>query len=220
MKWPQRWGVLDEAGDVGSAEGSSRYLVVAVVLTGDLQPLRRIVARARKRLGKRLKDIPELKAKITPARLVERLLEDVVLEPVEIVAVILDKRHVQFPDAPEEQYRRAFAQAVRICLERYPYLSLIADKRYTQRYLEDRLAEVVMENLRGLSGQVVWRYEASESEKALQVADAVAWAVFQKYERGNDRFYRIVRERIIVEKVIKKKDWLTLGADSHRSEAE
>ncbi len=25
MRWPQRWGVLDEAGDVGSAEGSSRH---------------------------------------------------------------------------------------------------------------------------------------------------------------------------------------------------
>ncbi len=132
----------------------------------------------------------------------ERLLENVALEAVEIVAVILDKRRVRCVGVPEDQYRITFAQAVRSCLERYPYLSLIADKRYTQRYLEDRLAEVVMENLRDLPGQAVWRYEASESERALQVADAVAWAVFQKYERGNDRFYRVIQGRIVVEKVI------------------
>lgn len=201
MQSAYRWGVLDEAGDVGSAEGSSRYLVVAVVLTGDLQPLRRMVARVRKRLGKRLKEIPELKAKITPGKLVARMLEDVALQAVEIIAVILDKRHTRW-SVPEDRYRQVFARAVRNCLVRYPYLLLIADKRYTQRYLEDRLAEVVMEHLKDLPGRAVWRYEASESEKALQVADAVAWAIFQKYERGNDEFYRILQEKIIGEEVI------------------
>jgi len=36
MTWPLKRGVLDEAGDVGCAEGSSRYLVIAIVLIGNL----------------------------------------------------------------------------------------------------------------------------------------------------------------------------------------
>lgn len=66
--------------------------------------------------------------------------------------------------------------------------------------------------------RVTW---GGPKEKALQVADAVAWSIFQKYEQGDTMLYDTLREKIVLEEVVgKTKNWLTLGADSHRSEAE
>ena len=64
---------------------------------------------------------------------------------------------------------------------------------------------------------LVIEHAESESESALQVADAVAWALFQKHERGDESFYGLVKDKIVVEELWKPKDWLTLEADSHRS---
>ncbi len=61
--------VFDEAGDTGTSPHSSRYLVVAGIVGSDLMPLRRAVMRTRKSLGKKLRDIPELKAWHTPAKI-------------------------------------------------------------------------------------------------------------------------------------------------------
>ncbi len=84
----------------------------------------------------------------------------------------------------------------------YPYLSLTLDRRYTKQYQEDRLVEALLGSTVALSGNVIFQYEASEREKAIQAADAVAWALFQKYEHGDETFYRVIREKIIVEEVV------------------
>jgi len=41
----------------------------------------------------------------------------------------------------------------------------------------------------------------------LQAADAVAWAFFQKYERGDTRFFDIIAPNVIVEELFKETDW-------------
>lgn len=94
------------------------------------------------------------------------------------------------------------------------------DKRYTDPRLRDRLVETLTD---GIGPQVVLVFQQIESrqEQALQVADAVAWSLFQKHEHGNETCYDILRDHIVVEDVVDKtKNWLSLGADSHRSKTE
>ena len=196
-------GFGDEAGDVGWGERSSRYLVVAIVLTDDPQRLRRTAARIRKGLRKKLKQIPELKAYHTPKSVVTRLLRKVAGQDVEIVAVVWRKEEGTKPGDPEEGYRHLCALAVRRCVERYPHLSLVLDRRYTNPGLRDSLVRKITGNI-GSSTVVVLQQSESRREKALQVADAVAWGIFQKYERGDETFYEIVREKIVVEEVVEK----------------
>jgi hypothetical protein len=202
MTWPQKRGVLDEAGDTGDAKGSSRYLVIAVVLTSNLHWLRKAALRAIRRMNKR--SLPELKAKHTPDKVMIQLLEDVAALDIEIAAVVLDKQKVKQPEDSEDLYRQVCARVVRRCLEKYPHFSLSVDKRYTNQQLRDRLVMAIFESTPHLPGDVVCEYADSEREKAMQVVDAVAWAVFQKYERGNETFYRIIRDRIIVEEMLER----------------
>ena len=41
-------------------------------------------------------------------------------------------------------------------------------------------------------------HEDSTRERALQVADAVAWVLFQKYERRDETFWEIIQENVVV----------------------
>jgi hypothetical protein len=71
-----------------------------------------------------------------------------------------------------------------------------------------RGATAIREGIVGLPQEVVLiRQEDSHSRKGLQAMDLVAWAIFQKYESGNDRFYTIVKDKIVVEEVVRHYLW-------------
>lgn len=203
------WAFVDETGDVGRAPGSSRYLIVAVVLARDPRPLRKAVVKTRKHLRKKLKNIPELKAKHTPQKVVARFLQYVVELDVEVVTAILDKRTAPVCSEPEDWYRLVCAEAVWPCFEKYGWLYLVLDRRYTDKKRRVKLNHSVLsKTFNSAQGPRAFMAEIehldSAQEKGVQVADAVAWSIGQKYERGNDRFYEIIKDKIIVEKVLGK----------------
>ena len=136
-------GFGDESGDVGWAKGSIRHLVVAVVLTDNPHQLRRTVARIRKGMRKKLKQIPELKAYHTPENVIMRLLRKVAEQDIEIVALVWTKRKPTDLTDPEDDYRHVCSLAVKRCVERYPQLSMVLDRRYTNPRLRDRLVETI-----------------------------------------------------------------------------
>jgi hypothetical protein len=45
---------------------------------------------------------------------------------------------------------------------------------------------------------VIQQLEARTCQE-LQIADAVAWAIFQKYSRGDAGLYKIIKGKIVVE---------------------
>ncbi len=196
-------GFGDEAGDVGGADGSTRYLVIGIILTDDPQSLRRLVARIRKGMRKRLKQMPELKAYHTPRSVVFRLLRKVAEADVEIIALVWRKHKTPGPADPEEGYRSLCALAVNQCLEQVGHLSLVLDKRYTNPRLRDLLVSRITDTI-APSAVLVLQQSESRQEKALQVVDAVTWSIFQKYERGDESLYEIVREKIVREVVVEE----------------
>jgi len=200
---PMKYGYLDEAGDVGRTEGASRHLVVALVVVANPEPLRKSVTRTRKSLGKKLKQIPEFKAKHTPKRITAKLLRRVVEAESEIVAAILDKQQVTQPEDPEDWYRGLCAQVIQQCIARHPLLHLVVDQRYTNPTLRQRLVEAIVGGIT-LPHAISFEHADSTQEKAIQVADAVAWALFQKYEWGDDDLYKIIEEKIVVEKMVRE----------------
>ena len=203
------WAFADETGDVGRAPGSSRYLIVAIVLTRNPRLLRKTVTKTRKHLRKKLKNIPELKAKRTPKKIVARFLRYIAELDVEIVAVVLDKHTASVRLDAEDWYRQTCAEAIRHCVERYTWLKLAADRRYTNQNLRDRLEQSILVRAGSASERTTLgliRVEQSDSvqEKGIQAADAVVWSLGQKYERGDDELYNIIKDKIIVEEVLRK----------------
>jgi hypothetical protein len=125
------------------------------------------------------------------------------------VAVVVDKRDIaRPPEDAEDIYREAVTRAVRHAVSRWPRIDLCLDKRYTTKTLRYRLEREIREGIADLHQEVVIiRQEDSIAYKELQAVDFVAWAFFQKYEQGNERFYQIIADKVIVEDVIKRRLW-------------
>lgn len=178
-----KYGFLDESGDVGCAEGSSHKLVVAIVATDNPARLRKVAARTRKSLRKRRKDIPEFKAFKTDVRITKRLLRHAAKTECDIVVLVADKKAMGDLDDPEALYRQLCASVVRRCLERHPQLSLCVDRRYTNPHLREKQNRAILKEISSVQKAVlVVEHSESKRESALQVADAVAWALFQTNE--------------------------------------
>lgn len=109
------------------------------------------------------------------------------------------------PAELEDIYRDAVGRAVRHAVIRWPRLVIVLDKRYTAKKLRYALEQSIREQISDLRQEVVLiQQEESLARKELQATDYVAWAFFQKYERGDSRFYDLIAERVIVEEVVER----------------
>jgi ferredoxin-fold anticodon binding domain-containing protein len=82
--------ILDEAGDVGYGESASAHFLVVAVVIGNIEVLRKIATRVRKRLDKRRRDIPEFKASKTDPRIIRNILSKIAAVDCEIIIVVAD----------------------------------------------------------------------------------------------------------------------------------
>lgn len=194
---PAKYGFLDESGNTRYGSTDSRFLIVSLVVVGYPERLRKAVTKTRKSLGKRLRDLPELKAATGDPRVVHKLLGRAVEIGFDAVAVILDKNSFPQPLEPEDLYRYACSTVVRAALERCGPLSLILDKRYKTDRQRQQLEQAIRTGVEDADMIRDILHEESHKERVLQVADAVCWSLFQRYERGNEEFWEVIRERVI-----------------------
>ncbi len=198
------YAVMDEAGDTGYKRGSSHYLIVAAIVCDSIVPLRKIVERTRDTLTKRMKQVSELKASQIPDNIVLRMLHQLAALDVEVYVTILGKEAVKRPADAEDWYRNAFSTCISNVLVRHPSLVAIMDRRYSKSAHHDKLIRAIMERVEGRGSKFTLYVENSEREKAMQLADAVAWSILQKYTYEDIRFYRAIEKRIKEEIVVVK----------------
>lgn len=198
---------VDEAGNTALSR-QNHILVAAALCMGNPRPIARIIRKTQKKYGSSLAS-GELKAKKAHALLVEHLLGNLAREEIAIFSVIVDRRNIQQPpkDA-EEIYRWAMARLVEKMVEKYPSLEIVLDRRYTTERLRDELERKIRERISPLPQHYVMiTQKDSALVKELQAVDFIAWAFFQKYERGNDRFYDLIAERIVEEEYVTRQAW-------------
>lgn len=201
------YGFVDEAGDADPYSGS-RFLVVAAFTTPIVRPIDLRVKRAHQSLGRAVQS-DELKASAQDQRVNERLLQSLAKEDISIVTAIIDKRAILRPPRDSEDiYREAVTREVSHCVTLWPRIELFLDQRYTNRGLQHRLERIIREGIANQHAEVVLIHqEDSRKNKGIQAADHIAWAIFQKYEAGNERFYQAIQPQIAKEEVIKHHLW-------------
>ena len=146
----------------------------------------------------------ELKASRSDDKVIRRVLQAVAAQDVAIIVVVVDKRGMRKPPRePEDLYRQAVARTIRLCVARWPRLEVILDKRYTQEHLRRKLERSVRDEIAGVAEQAVTiRQEDSQTVKGLQVADFVAWAMGQKHQRGDNRYFALIEDHVVIEEII------------------
>lgn len=114
----------------------------------------------------------------------------------------MDKRVGKLPSDPEEWYRDGLTECVAQIAAKHPRLEVLIDQRYTNKHRRRALLEAIASRV---SIPVLTITEASShEEKALQVADAVAWSIFQMHTWETDEFYRVIQGKIRNEIIIRK----------------
>lgn len=207
MSPPLQYAFLDESGTVSPFTGS-HFLVAALISTAHPRVLELHVRRAQKKYGASLRS-GEMKADSSREAVIAEILAAIASEPVTIITVAVDKQAIARPPTDSEDiYRQMVSQAVGHLLRRWPRVDICLDKRYTAERLRYRLERAVCEAVADLPHEVlIIRQEDSIARKELQAADFVAWAIFQKYERGDNRFYDIIAHRLVAEEVITQALW-------------
>jgi hypothetical protein len=201
------YAFMDESGTAGTETGT-HFLVIAVICGNQARDIEIPVQRAQKKFGTSLAS-GEMKANNSREVVILRLLGELVKEDIQIVAVIVDQKAVVRPPRDgEEIYRAVVSRAVHTLVERWPRIQICLDQRYTSDKLRFELEKRIREEIIDLPQKVVLiRQLNSQSQRGLQAADLIAWAFFQKYERGDSRFVDVFASRIVQEELILKKTW-------------
>lgn len=197
------YAFIDEFGGVGIFAPDEPVLVVAAVITTVPRNLELVIRRVHRSLGAG-SAVSELKASRSDVRVIRRVLQSVAAQDVAIIIVVVDKRRLlEAPKEPEDLYRQAVARVVRLCVARWPRLEVFLDRRYTHEHLRRKLERRIRDEIADVSAQaVVIRQEDSQAIRGLQVADFVAWAMGQKYQRGDDRYCELIEKCVVAEEVI------------------
>jgi hypothetical protein len=201
------YAFIDESG-TASVPGGTHFLVVAILSTKYPREIEMPVRRALKKFGPNLAR-GEIKAADFEERAVARFLKEIVKQNVSILALIVDQGVIlQPPKEMEDIYRRTVALSIYRLVERWQYLDICLDQRYTNKRHRFLLEKQIREAIQDLPQKVILIHqESSVNRKKLQAVDAVSWAFFQKYERSNSYFYDIIASKVVLEEVIYAQDW-------------
>lgn len=201
------YAFIDESGTVG-VESGTHFLVIAVVCGDNIRNIELPVQRALKKYGTSLSS-GEMKANSSREAVILRLLEDLIQEDIQIIAVSVNQKLIKnTPKDNEDIYRKAVSRAIYHLVKRWPRIQICLDRRYTNNRLRFNLEKHVREEISELPQKIVLIQQLnSQSNKGLQAADFIAWSFFQKYENNDARFVEILAEKILIEEVILEKDW-------------
>ena len=202
---------LDESGDLGfnfKKLKTSKYFVVAFLFVENKSSIEKIVKKTHAELKKKYKRrfgvLHSVKERpITRQRLLKRLNE----KDCAIMTIYLNKGKVYTKLQDEKQV--LYNYVTNILLDRIyskrlvagkDKITIVASRRETNRYLNENFKTYLNNQAKNhhkveVEAVIKTPYE----EKSLQVVDFVSWAIFRKYEYGDDSYYNIIRNKIVEE---------------------
>lgn len=202
---------MDESGDLGfdfNKKGTTKYFLLTFLFAENKKPVEKCVKKVHAGLKKKIKS----KSKALHAyhekpvtRL--RLLRCLAGRSVYIVTVILNKKKVY--TRLQEEKAVLYNYVTNILLDRVltkklinpeGRIELIASKRETNKFLNTNFKRYLKRQAtdnHDIDLKVV--IKTPHEEKSLQAVDFASWAIFRKYEYGDDYYYKEIKEIIVEE---------------------
>ena len=202
---------LDESGDLGfdfRKLKTSKVFVVTCLFTENKKPIEKIVKKTHSELKKKYKRrvgvLHAVKERpITRQRLLKRLNE----KDCAVMTIYLNKNKVYTKLQDEKQVLYNYVTNIlldRIYSKRLVAVKnkiiIVASRRETNKFLNENFKNY-------LNDQAKNRYQADidviirtpYEEKSLQAVDFVSWAIFRKYEHGDESYYNMIKNKIAEE---------------------
>lgn len=204
--------LLDESGDLGFSieRGSSKFFVVTVAFTKSKRSFEKIVRKVHRGLRKKFRKVGILHAYRETPITRTRVLKAVNEQDCSILAIVLNKKKVytKLQDEKPVLYNYVTNILLDRLFTRQPIPSnepiiLIASQRETNKFLNQNFTYYLQNEIKG-SHKIKLQIEIASPlrEKSLQAVDFVSWAVFRKYEIGDEVYYNLIRRKIIEEALL------------------
>lgn len=203
---------LDESGELGFAERSSKYLVIALVATKYRKELEYPIKRVRQRkLKKSLRELPEFKASNTSPYIKKKVLKELSKRDIEIHAIICNKANIKHTLRNKKQ--SLYNYVCRLIVEPTTInmvgeINLIVDKRTNKKsvrrsfdtYLHKMIKQKKFQIGDDHTVNIKITHKESHNDRGLQAADFIANAIYRKFEHEDTQYYDIIKEKITTEK--------------------
>lgn len=199
-----RYIFLDESGDIGFGDKSSKFFTITLLVCGvkEETELQRIVKKARQKiLKKKLRQVPELKWNNSTDIIRNRILSKIAEIKIEIFTIILDKSKVY--DYLREKKHKLYNYLSNLILTECSVdgsFELIVDRSKSKRSLRDDFDRYIRFKLKDTNSNLKIIHQDSKSSGCLQSLDFISGAIFNKYEFGNLDYYNIIKPKIVTEK--------------------
>ena len=201
---------MDESGDLGfdfSRKGTTKYFLITFLFVVNKRPIEKCVRKTYAGLRKKLQGLGKvLHAYHEKPITRQRLLRCIADRNISIIVIALNKRKVY--TRLQEEKAVLYNYVTNILLDRIftrkivptdGGIELIASKRETNRFLNENFRDYLQRQAINNHGvELAVKIKTPSEEKTLQAADFVSWAIFRKYEYGDEEYYSIIR-RVIVE---------------------
>lgn len=202
---------LDESGDLGFSDKSSQWFMFTIAITSNPRLLEKVVRKVWGPLKRKHKKLGELHAfhqdEITRKRVLKLLLE---IEDLKILTVILDKEKVYVDLRNQKNYLYNYTANVLLeilhdskdILKDDEPLHIFIDRKDTKKTVRENFISLLMESMkRKRKAHVSIVLHSSHENKSLQAVDFISWAIFRKYERGDEKYYDIIKKKIVMERL-------------------
>lgn len=202
---------MDESGDLGfdfSKKGTSKCFLITFLFVDNKRPIEKCIRKVRAGLHKNLKSLGRVLHAYHEKPVTRlRLLRCIVEHEASVIVIALNKSKVY--TKLQEEKAVLYNYVTNILLDRILTkklvpregpIELIASKRETNRFLnenfKDYLEKQAVNNHRI---ELTVNIKTPSEEKSLQAVDFVSWAIFRKYEYGDEQYYREVKAAIVEE---------------------
>jgi len=165
---------------------------------GEPKPLDKIIKRTRRRFKKELRGASELKANKSSDEIRKHMLKQVnTLKNAGVFFIVLEKRMLVSDYLRSNKHKLYNYVAGRLA----GYLPIGGSELHIQidrskgrQVLEQDFNDYFLSRLRqGSESRITIQHSDSQNWAGLQMADFLAWACFQKFERGNGSFLELIK---------------------------
>ncbi len=196
---------LDESGDLGFSKASSSWFLFTIAIVSDPRSLERVVKKVWKSLRTKHKHLGELHAYHADEGTRLRILRGLAgITDLKIMTIILNKKKVYADLQNQKNYLynftanmlldRLYAQHAQLVSQS---VHLYVDKKDTKKSLQENFVQYLQASVGNRAKSPLHiELHRSHENKSLQAIDFVSWAIFRKYERGDDTYYNLIKDKI------------------------
>lgn len=204
---------LDESGDLGfnfKKKKTSKYFVITFLFVKEKNPVEKIVKKIFKGFSKievknhhgvlhAFKESPRTRQKLLNLFREKNMSN--------VLVVYLNKKKVYTKLQDEKQVLYNYVTNIlldRVCTKKLiptdERIFLIASRRETNKFLNQNFTAYLKSQVKDNHKlDIEIEIKSPTQEKSLQVVDMLSWAIFRKYEHGDESYYNLIKPDIIEE---------------------